>query len=189
VAKIMGPPGPISTTLLANVFKADPQHPMVGYPQLSILQRILLTTDGTVTDIVETYAGESVRVVKLFQDVAPAPRAIEWLELGGGELVLERRILLQGTVSRENFLYAESFIAPDRLDDAVRKPIGHLIIEHRLETFREILEWGTEAAGPLNEYFSVPATAPTIFRTYRIFTNGRPIMMITEKFPHNHYRR
>ena len=42
---------------------------------LSAFQRILLTTDGTVTEILEAFSGESIRVVKLFQEVAQLDRS------------------------------------------------------------------------------------------------------------------
>ena len=161
---------------------------------LSRVQRILLTTDGTVTEVVEIYAGEPMRVAKLSQGLAPAEREISALSVKRGHEILSRRILLQGKFSGENFLYAESIIVADRLDDEVQdsllrcnRPIGYLITERRMETFREILEWGCELAGPLASYFPIAETDPVVFRTYRIFANQAPIMQITEKFPASLY--
>lgn len=163
---------------------------------LSTIQRILLTTDGTVTEVIEIYAGESMQVIKLAQELVPSERPIAALDLQRGREVLNRRILLQGKFSGDNFLYAESIIVPDRLDEEVRdgllrcnRPIGYLIMERRMETFREILEWGSEVAGPLAEYFHVDEADPIVFRTYRIFANQAPIMQITEKFPESYFRR
>jgi chorismate-pyruvate lyase len=161
---------------------------------LSAFQRILLTTDGTVTEILEAYSGESICVVKLFQKAALLDKAITALELPWSNRVLRRNILLQGRMSLVNFLYAESIIALDRLDEGVRdgllkskKPIGLLILEHRIETFKEILDCGREKAGPLGEYFRIKDTANVLFRTYRMINRGRPIMMITEKFPEDFF--
>jgi chorismate-pyruvate lyase len=166
-----------------------------GQMGLSILQRILLTTDGTVTEVVETYAGETMRVVKLSQELITPVGDTPWLEITRDQPVLSRKILLQGKVSGENFLYAESFIVPDRLDEHMQdgllrcnKPIGYLILEDRLETFREIVEWGREPAGQLAAHFAVEDDSPVIFRTYRIFANKQPIMLITEKFPQSGFR-
>src|SRR5436309_461933 len=168
----------------------QPLQPAIDRMHLAKLQRLLLTTDGTVTDIVETNAGERVRVVKLYQDLIQAGEPISDMDLEAGDSILFRKILLQGRASGANFLYAESVIAPDRLEEGIRDelircqvPIGHLIIKNRLETFREILMWGREAAGPLGVYFDVPSYEDVIFRSYRIFAGGQPIMMITEKFP------
>src|SRR6185436_1905541 len=84
---------------------------------LSPFQRILLTTDGTVTEMLEAFAGESIRVVKLFQEVTLLDRAVSSLELPWGQHVLRRTILLQGRMSLMNLLYAESILAIDRLDE------------------------------------------------------------------------
>jgi len=162
---------------------------------LSAFQRILLTTDGTVTEILEAFCGESIRVVKLFQEVSLLDRAISSLELPWGRHVLRRSILLQGRMSLVNFLYADSVIALDRLDPGVRdgllqskKPIGTLILEHRIETFKEILDCGREPAGPIAHYFEIDETTSVIFRSYRMITHGRPIMLITEKFSETYFR-
>jgi chorismate-pyruvate lyase len=164
--------------------------------ELSTIQRILLTTDGTVTEVVEIYAGESMRVVKLAQGLVPVERDVKALDLRKGHEVLSRHILLQGKFSGDNFLYAESLIVPDRLDEKVRdgllrcnQPIGYLIMENRMETFREILVWGSEAAGPLADHFHIDENDSIVFRTYRIFANQHPIMQITEKFPESYFRR
>jgi chorismate-pyruvate lyase/acyl carrier protein len=162
---------------------------------LSAFQRILLTTDGTVTEILEAFSGESIHVVKLFQEVSVLDRAISALELPWGQHVLRRNILLQGRMSLVNFIYAESVIALDRLDEGVRdgllqskKPIGLLILERRIETFREILDCGRERAGALARHFPIGEDASLIFRSYRVIAGGHPIMLITEKFPESYFR-
>lgn len=162
---------------------------------LSAFQRILLTTDGTVTDILEAFSGESIRVVKLHQDVTPLENAVASLELPWGEPALRRSILLQGHMSLVNFLYADSIIALDRLSEGVRdglltskKGIGMLILEHRIETFKEILDCGIEPAAGLAEHFRIGPEDSLIHRTYRMLSGGRPIMVITEKFPSSFFQ-
>jgi chorismate-pyruvate lyase len=158
------------------------------------LQRILLVTDGTVTEILEAYTGESMRLVKLLEDVQTLDEPLAALSAVQGEEVLRRQILLQGKMSLTNFLYAESFIAVDRLDESLRngllksrKPIGLLIQEQRMETYREIVGCGRELAGPLGPYFDVDPSEGMIWRTYLIYHKGQPIMQITEKFPESHF--
>jgi len=63
------------------------------------------------------------------------------------------------------------------------KPIGHLILENRLETFREILGCVREEAGDIGEHFHIEPSAQLISRRYRVIAHGHPIMLITEKFP------
>jgi chorismate-pyruvate lyase len=67
------------------------------------------------------------------------------------------------------------------------KPIGFLMQEHRLETFREIVGCGRELADGLGPYFNVTETDGMIWRTYRVISGRQPIMLITEKFPDTHF--
>jgi chorismate-pyruvate lyase len=157
---------------------------------LSSFQRILLTTDGTVTEILEAYLWESMQVIKLDQDMIETQQAIPYLELPLGAKVMLRRILLRGKTSHKNYIYAESIVVPDRLNDTLRdglmstkKPLGQLMIETRLETFREILNCRREPAEELGAYFDVDPGSMLISRTYRVFCERKPLMLITEKFP------
>jgi chorismate-pyruvate lyase len=158
------------------------------------LQRILLVTDGTVTEILEAYTGESMRLVKLLEEVKRLEEPLPALNAAVGEEVSRRQILLQGKMSLTNFLYAESYIAIDRLDESLRnsllkskKPIGFLIQEQRMETYREIVSCGRELVGPLAPYFDVDPSEGMIWRTYLIYYKAQPIMQITEKFPESHF--
>lgn len=160
--------------------------------KLTLFQRILLTTDGTVSDMLEAYFWERMDVIRLFQELHEIDQVIPELELGPGATVLERRILLRGRVSHRNRIYAESLIVPDRLDERLRdgllnsqKQIGLLLLEDRLETFHEILSVGKEVAGDLATHFFIEPEDYLIYRVYRIVAGRLPIMMITEKFPEN----
>jgi chorismate-pyruvate lyase len=162
--------------------------------QLSSLQRILLATPGTVTDILETYSGESIVVSKLFESIVLLERAMPEMELEAGHPVYSRKILLQGAETGQCFLYAESSIVLDRLEKPIRdgllttnKPIGLLMREERMETFRDILDYGQEPAGELAGHFRVEPTAGVVWRTYRMLSGRRPVMLITEKFPESHF--
>jgi chorismate-pyruvate lyase len=141
-------------------------------PALSVLQRVLLTTDGTVTHILEAYGRERVEVAKLAQSLGDLPvPAAPGVAAVRKEKVLRRSILLRGSKSGTNYLYAESVIMADRLEPSVRlgliltnKSIGRLLVENRTEAFRDIV-------------------ATLISRTYHVVARERPIMTITEKFP------
>ena len=156
----------------------------------TLLQRILLITDGTVTHLLETFAGEPICVIKLRQSIGQGGRGVEELEVGDHHRVLHREVLLVGCTTRRAFLYAASQIVPDRLDPAVRqgllassKPIGYLLEESRTETYRHILDVRREPATSCATYFGIDGAAEVLTRTYRVFAGGRPIMLITEKFP------
>jgi chorismate-pyruvate lyase len=157
---------------------------------LAPFQRILLVTDGTVTDILQAYLGEKLSVVKLLQRLERNADGVPDLDARGPVQTLVRHILLRGVRTRKNFIYAESVLLPNRLDKQLRtglfatqKPLGQLIGEAQLETRREILRSRMERAGAVGKYFGVHARAPMITRTYRVFIARRAVMLITEKFP------
>jgi len=171
-------------------------HSRIDPCNLSPFQRILLTTDGTLTDILEAYLFESIQVVKLSEELVTTTENILPLELKNESEVIERKILLQGKISRNNFIYAESVIVPERLEERFKNrlldsriPIGRLWLEHRMETFKEIIDSGKEMANELSCYFNVKAEENILYRTYRLFNNHVPIMMITEKFPESYFQK
>ena len=157
---------------------------------LSTFQRILLTTDGTVTDILEAYAFEQIRIVKLSEKLVSLDQDMKPMDLKKGDEVIARKILLQGKISRKNFVYAESIIVPERLDEQFKKalletktPIGKIWFEQQVETFKEILETSKESSEGLSIYFNIESSDKLLSRTYQVITNRKPVMMITEKFP------
>ncbi|MBF2079683.1 MAG: DUF98 domain-containing protein [Synechococcales cyanobacterium T60_A2020_003] len=162
---------------------------------LSRFQRILLTTDGTLTEILAAYLCEQIHLVKLSERSYSLEQAIAPLEVETGMDVIDRRILLQGKISRRNFIYAESFLVPDRLEETFKQellvsqtPLGRLWLEHKLETFKEIIDTAKEPAGSLASYFRISPDEALLSRTYRVFSKREPIMMITEKFPESFFR-
>ncbi len=163
-----------------------------GFPldRLGMVPRILLTTDGTLTHILEAYACEPVYLVKLLQALVddPARRAAVGLE--GGERALRRIILLRGAKSDTPFVYADSVVLLDRLPPPVRDglletdtPIGKLLYSCRAETLREITAMAEEHAPEVAAHFGVSAAQAVLSRTYRVVLAGRPVAHITEKFP------
>lgn len=160
---------------------------------LEPLQRVLLVTDGTLTEILEAAFMERVELVKLAQQTSLAIGTEPLIEATPGETLIERRILLRGRDSGRNYAYAESLIAIDRLGASFRDelfesnvPLGRLWLEHKMETFREILTVRRQAAGDLSRHFGCTPMSPLLSRTYRVLVAKRPAMIITEHFP-THY--
>ena len=156
---------------------------------LSLLQRMLLVCDGTLTDMVEAAFLEPIRLVKIAVETVPVAEAISELDLAPGALVMRRQILLQGATTATNYVYAESLIAVNALPSALRDallntdaPLGRLWVEHKLETRKEILGIWRIAAGAGPAYFG-EASSGQLARRYRVFSSERPIMMISEYFP------
>jgi len=157
---------------------------------LGSLQRVLLVTDGTLTEILEAYFGERIALVKVSQRVIPATALHALLNPIPGESLIERKILLQGTRSRTNYVYAESLVAVDRLAPSFRDqllnsdtPLGRLWLEHKLETFKQMHEVRCGPANSLAHYFESGEKEPLLARTYRVFSGGRVVMIISEYFP------
>jgi chorismate-pyruvate lyase len=168
---------------------------MIDTAPLTRFQRLLMGADGTVTHILEAYADEPVEVVKLHQGVEVATDADLDLRLSADDEVLRRRVLLRGRHSRRPLLYAEATVAIARVERSfldglvgTDRPIGLLLAENRTETFREVLVMDREPAGSLGTHFAVEPTAELLFRTYRILSRRRPVMVITEKFPTDFFR-
>ncbi|MGF1539077.1 MAG: chorismate--pyruvate lyase family protein [Pleurocapsa sp.] len=163
--------------------------------RLSTLQRIVLTTDGTLTEILEAYLFEKIRIVKLSEGIVSITQDIPPLAVKQGSEVIERKVLLQGKISRKNFIYAESILVTERLDEKFKNellhsktPLGRLWLEHKLETFKEIIDTAEETADRLLAYFPLQPEDKIFSRTYRVFSQRQPIMTITEKFPASYFQ-
>lgn len=159
------------------------------------MQRVLLATDGTVTHVLEAYAGEPVEVVKLHQAFDRGTPTDAALDVADADRVLRRRVLLRGRDSHRVLVYAEAVVAVDRVDAALLaglidtdKPIGMLLAENRTETFREILAVARSAAGSRAADLGIATEAEVVGRTYRIIARRRPIALIAEAFPVTSFR-
>jgi chorismate-pyruvate lyase len=162
--------------------------------KLSPFQKILLIADGTLTNILEALLNEPIGVVKLSEKRVLITEDIQPLEIKAGTEVLEREILLQGKTSHQNWLYADSIIVLERVEKQFRDklikshiPIGKLWQQHKTETFKEIVTYAQEQAEDLSEYFDIKTEDKLFSRTYRVFSNHKPVMMITEKFPQSYF--
>jgi chorismate-pyruvate lyase len=157
---------------------------------LGVPQRILLATDGTITDALEALFLEPVGIVKLSSTVEAASEPLSSLDLDRGERVVHRRVLLRGAHTGRTFAYASTELAIDRLPAGLREgiltsdtPLGRLWQQHRLETLKELVSAARVRMGELAAHFPECASSDLLRRTYRLVAGGRPVMMITECFP------
>ena len=161
----------------------------LGVDSLPALQRVLLVTDGTLTEILEAYFCERICLVKVAQRVIAATASHALLDPIPGESLIERKILLQGERSGTNYVYADSLVAVDRLPSSFRDglnsdtPLGRLWLEHRLETFKQMHGVHRQAANELSRYFECAETEPLLVRTYRVISGSSVVMVISEYFP------
>ncbi len=155
---------------------------------LPAAQRLLLTTDGTVTPALATIAGEPVAVRTLAQDVVALDEDDERLALWKGGKVLDRRVLLYGAESGTPLLYGASQIVAHRVPRPARDAlvlgttaIGLVLRAHEIETFRVPLSVGV---GPASDEAAVHLGPGLVCqRTYAIRSQGRPLMIVHEQFP------
>ena len=162
---------------------------------LTRFQRILLGTDGTVTHILEAYAGEPIEIVKLLQRFDVSDDGDADLLITDRETVLRRQVLLCGRRTHRTLVYAEVVVVVARVEQALiaglvetDTPIGTLLRKARTETLREVLVADSEPAGTCAAHFGIDPDADLIFRTYRIVSGGQPIILVTEKFPAHFFR-
>ena len=161
--------------------------------QLTDLQRIILMTDGTVTELLETCMHETMQVRKLREVIGDLEVNLpirEQIENQCQSPILNRTILLVGENSARTCLYAESSIMLENLPDGFRHdllheqiPIGTLWHKYRVETYKEILDYRSEPAAELGAYFELAEDAVLLSRSYMVTNRGRAMMVITEKFP------
>lgn len=189
----------VPSRMTASIAAASPNssgpnssEPNSSDNSLSLFQKILLSTDGTVTDLVALYTGETIRVKKVEQSVATAMAPL-LLGCAGPVKLLTRKILLSG--ANKNYLYAESLFVFERFSPAIQeqllnsdRPIGLLWRDARLETYREVVDQRIEPCAAIAEHFDLPATARFVSRTYLIYHQGKPLGSITEKWPLSYFR-
>jgi len=169
---------------------------VVQDPSLSLFQKVLLVTDGTVTQLIELYSGESIRVQKIENHIVGnqlAPTDVQRsLQTTDDNALLKRIILLCG--ESKSHLYAESYFVMERLPSDMRVklettniPIGLLWREARLETHREIIAYHRERNTAVATHLGIDPDAELLSRTYLLYTNRQPMGMITEKFPASYF--
>ena len=166
-----------------------------GVTDLSSFQRVLMKANGTVTAMLEAYLSEQIQVVKLSENLTKMELEFPTIKLSKEEQVIARKVLLQGKISRLNFIYADSLILINNLDERfshqllnTKKPIGKLWSEQKVETFKEIIDSGKEPANELSNYFCIEPEENLLFRTYCVYSQGKISMIITEKFPESYFR-
>lgn len=179
---------------MRDLFVAQLEKPTqlreVNLRVLSPFQRALLVFDGSVTKLIEAYTMEPVEVIRISQAIQQLASDNSWLQVSEGTKVLARQVILRGTYSHRTHVYAVSLLVHERLPDHIKvrlgkegPGLGRMMIDSRMETFREILWYGMERLSNLPEKVGYLADEEFLSRTYRIIVNKEPIMLINERFP------
>lgn len=154
---------------------------------LSLFQKTLLVTDGTVTDLLKLYTHNQIIVKKVNQGIVLS--GDEESKLCENETPILKREILLGH-QEENYIYANSIFIFENMSRTIQyalleteRPIGLLWKEERIDTFRDITEIRIELCDNLTPFFKVKQGTPFLSRTYMIYNNLKTLGMITEKFP------
>ncbi len=159
------------------------------------IHRILLSTDGSVTAILEALTGKEVTIRTVEQRIVKADgRVAEILGVEEGEDVNYRVVYLEA--GGEVYAKAISYTPLSRLDESFKEdlmkadiPIGRIMRKHAIEARREI-RWGKviEADGELARELGIAEGSPVLVRNYDIIRGGKVLINITEYFPAEKFR-
>ena len=184
-------------TKMKALFTAQEKSPAtlrkINLARLTPFQRGLLVTDGTVTRFIEAYTFAPVEVILLQQAKQILDTEHIWLKLPAGEEIISRQVILQTHPEEPSpriHTYADSLIVPQRLPRSLlnelesdKQGLGGLLRHSGLETRRELLWCGIETLSDLPPAIEHLEGETFISRTYRVFANQEPLMLINEKFP------
>jgi beta-ribofuranosylaminobenzene 5'-phosphate synthase len=164
--------------------------------RISPVQKFLLGTDGSVTQILESITGKKVVIRTLVQQIVPADLpAAKNLNIDEGDPVNYRVVEIRTEGDGNVLIYATSYtpvnrLSPEFKDDLMKAdvPIGRIIAQHHIEARREILSARvTSATDETCRIFSICKNEPVLSRQYQIIHANKPLIFIEEQFPYNRF--
>lgn len=172
--------GEFGTTMLTALRRLEERAGI----RLSNVERLLLAEVGTVEQLLSILVDAPVSVDVLEQE-----------EDGKGKMI-RRKVNICIAGSKAVLMSAESRIRIDVLPEVVvqdvragRLGIGSIILRHKLETFRSIVEIGCCYDGDKPSYSKKDREAVTVYRLYKIVYNGVEAFIIREEFISDVIRR
>ena len=128
---------------------------------LSPLQKILLTTDGTLTDLIRILANEPIELEKVYHEFGRADDHA--LQQQANDTILTRQIILKGKTA--HYLFASSQFNTHGFEPSIREqlinsdtPIGKIWQTHQTELYRQVFRY---------QWASIPELTPVFFPTAR----------------------
>uniref|UniRef100_A0A7C3RBT5 DUF98 domain-containing protein n=1 Tax=Archaeoglobus fulgidus TaxID=2234 RepID=A0A7C3RBT5_ARCFL len=161
---------------------------------MNAIHRILMSTDGSITAIIEAVTQKKVQVETIEQKIIRADKELaELLEVDEGDEVNYRVVYLKA--DGEIYAKAISFTPLKRLENSFKEdlmradiPIGKIMKKHNIEARREII-WSRieNADSKLADELRI-ADKRVISRNYNIIHRGKILINITEFFPVERFR-
>ncbi|MFQ6051237.1 MAG: chorismate lyase [Candidatus Hydrothermarchaeota archaeon] len=156
--------------------------------KLTPVERIILTTDGSITTILESLSGEKVNVRTVLQRVIKSDKEISnSLSIREGSDVNERIVILE---SKYPLVYAKSYtplsiLEPWFMDNIMKEdiPIGRIIRKLKMEIRRDLERiFMTNANRNISKLLETQENERLISRSYLIFYKKKKLLHITEVF-------
>ncbi|MHA1377103.1 MAG: chorismate--pyruvate lyase family protein [Candidatus Helarchaeota archaeon] len=161
--------------------------------ELSPIHRILLHTNGTVTQVLREWIGEIINVVRLNNSYY---RDLEKYNLfykpNKSSLLKSREIILQNFSTKKNLVYALTFIQFQNLNQVTQYKLEHtdygigmILEQQKLETYREILEFHRIDVHKFKFFKNIflKANSFILHRAYNIIHEQKIWFTINEYFP------
>jgi len=162
----------------------------VTWFELPLCARLLLVTDGTVTELLEALTGEPLALGLKKQSVDRTENHTAIVPPDGHSSCLHRRITLRGEKSGQDWLYAESVILHQNLEPGARQmleqqqiPLGAILDRQLPDNHREIVDCGYRDHPVAAHHLGLADDHLFIYRIYRILAQASLIAVITEWFP------
>ncbi|MCP8309569.1 MAG: DUF98 domain-containing protein [archaeon] len=162
----------------------------IGF-NLSNVQKILLTTDGSVTRILEVLTKKPVVIkTKIKTSMKADEDLARNLKIKSGEIVNYRVVHLKNPDDRA-LIFARSWTPMIGLSENVKRdltsadiPIGKILIKHKIETRREITSIEiVNADDEIADAFNVKFGDLMLSRYYNIIHGAKILIRINEIFP------
>lgn len=158
---------------------------------LSNAQKILLTTDGSVTAILDVIEGHATIETLEQKFIEADDKIAKLLDIEVGDEVNYRVVVIE---TNEPMIYAVSLIPIKRLEndfkeDIIRAdiPIGRILRKHNIESRREIKSVYSEKPSPeIGEIFNTDSMM--LARTYNIIHHDEILIWLMETFPYSNFR-
>jgi chorismate-pyruvate lyase len=155
----------------------------INFFDLDICSRLLLVTDGTVTELLEALVREPVILGYRHQSVINENSLTD-------STFLNRTITLQGELSGTHWIYARSRIFLDQLSSRAQSmliddsmPIGTILKKESCDNHRQIIDCGFETDIYAAEQLGLAPDSRFLFREYEVISESRTLMTINEWFP------
>lgn len=155
---------------------------------MNAIHRILMTTDGSITTIIEAVTQKKVDVETIEQRIIRADKDLaELLEVDEGDELNYRVVYLKA--GGEVYAKAISYTPLKRLENSFKEdlmradiPIGKIMKKHGIEARREIRWSRIVKDSKLAVEFGI-SRKEIISRNYNIIHRGKILINITEFFP------